>query len=206
MSRLKQLLKTIRPFYEQNDPGHDLSHAVRVAKLAQKIADEEGGDVQVILPAALCHDLRRWEAASHSKENAKFIANILKGVGYPAAEIEPVIQAIQCHSSNAPKPPSTLEEKILFDADKLEGLGAVGIGRCFAVSGALNQSILDAGMDTSTAQHMLTGLMSRYYDRLHTETARRIGKARHDFLLAFVGQLQIELSVVADTDLFCKDH
>ena len=192
---MRRLLEILGPLYEQNDPAHDLTHALRVAELAQKIANEEGGDLDVILPAALCHDLRRWETPSHSEENAEFITKLLVRAGYRGGHIGRITKAVQRHSFSAPTPPSTLEEKIVFDADKLEGIGAVGIGRCFTVSGTLNQAIFNSGPDDVTAQRMLSIRLVRCYDRLYTDTARRLGAARRDFLLSFIDQLDSELSL-----------
>nr|MDQ3396619.1 HD domain-containing protein [Deinococcota bacterium] len=197
MTRLDRLLETVGPFYERNDPGHDLAHAVRVAKLARVIAAQEGGELTIILPAALCHDLRRWELASHSGETTDLVTGILLRVGYELAEVRSIVRAVQRHSFSAPQAPETLEEKTLFDADKLEGLGAIGIGRCFAVSGALSQAIVGEVSSTRTAQYWLISQLSKNYDRLYTETAKAMGRARHLFLLSFIEQLQAELGVVA---------
>lgn len=193
MSRLNALLVAVRPLYASNDRGHDLAHALRVARLCEYLAEREGGDLAVLLPAALCHDLRRWEAPSHSGETGALVAELLRGAGYREDEGEAILTAVRRHSFDAPQPPETLEEQILFDADKLEGLGAIGIGRCFAVSGKLDQPIVGGGR--ATAQAMLGSLMRRYRDRLHTETARELAAARHDFLLAFIAQLETELAI-----------
>jgi uncharacterized protein len=191
--RLQSLLESVRPLYEPNDPGHDLSHALRVANLCERIVADEGGDLGILLPAALCHDAHRWEYASHSEAMAELLSNLLLGVGYSPSEVEAIIRTVQRHSFHSPQLPETLEEKILFDADKLEGLGATGIGRCFAVSGKLNQPIFEVVSGEVSAQNLLTSVMGEYWQRLHTETARALGKERHSFLLRFIAQLQSEL-------------
>ncbi|CAN5866509.1 phosphohydrolase [soil metagenome] len=196
MDRTEQLVEAVKPHYAQNDPAHDLSHALRVTKLARQIAQVEGGDLDIIVPAALCHDLRRWEFASHSDEMAAFVKDLLLQVGYDASDVDATVRAVQRHSFSAPQAPETLEEKILFDADKLESLGAIGIGRCFAVSGALNQVIVSETSLPLTAQHFLVERMSRTFERLYTPTAKELGRVRHDFLLAFVEQLHSELKVL----------
>jgi uncharacterized protein len=195
MERLQLLLEAVRPHYQFNDPGHDLSHALRVTKLCETIAAKEGGDLNIILPAALCHDARRWEHSGHSESMAELLTELLTEVGYSPTEVNPIIRAVQRHSFHSPEPVQTLEEKILFDADKLEGLGATGIGRCFAVSGKLNQPIFETDSGAVTAQNLLTSLMSEYWTSLHTETARALGQERHQFLMKFIAQLQSELSL-----------
>lgn len=198
MLKRDKLIEVAAPHYERNDPAHDLSHALRVAELARVIASEEGGDLSVIIPAALCHDLGKWQAPSHSVENGKFIAQLLRRTGYDSAQIEKITQAVQRHSFDAPTPPSSLEEEIVFDADKLEGLGAIGVGRCFAVSGSLRQTIFGFSSEKITAQRLLSERLRRCYERLHTPTARRLGQARHDFLVSFIEQLERELSFIGN--------
>lgn len=195
---LNQLIEAIRPHYERNDSAHDLAHALRVAELARKIAHEEGGDLDVILPAALCHDLGKWETASHSDENGDFIAELLRRAGYESNQIRKITLAVQRHSFSAPVSPCSLDEKIVFDADKLDALGAVGVGRCFAVSGFLDQLIFGTGCEGITAQRLLSERLSLCYDRLHTPTAKRLGEARRDFLLSFIEQLESELILTTD--------
>jgi len=192
----QQLLGAVAPLYERNDPAHDLAHALRVTSIAEKIAAEEGGDLRVILPGALCHDLGRWEAPSHSDANGAFIASLLEGQGYDAEATRKIVRVVMRHSLRGPTPPETLDEKIVFDADKLESLGAIGIGRCFAVSGSLDQELFASQASAVTAQSMLTDHLSRSYDRLHTASARRLGKTRYAFLMNYIDQLESELAVV----------
>lgn len=193
---LETLLAAVAPLYERNDPAHDLAHAQRVTALAEKIAGHEGGNLRVILPGALCHDLGRWEAASHSAENGKVIAALLAGLGYGVNLTRNIVRVVQRHSLSGPTAPETLEEKIVFDADKLESLGAIGIGRCFAVSGSLNQALFSSTGEGVTALRMLNHHLARSFERLHTMTARRLGEARHAFLLAYIDQLEAELGFV----------
>ncbi len=193
-----RLLEAVAPLYERNDPAHDLAHALRVTTLAEKIAGEEGGDLRIVLPGALCHDLGRWEAPSHSDANGEFIAALLIGQGYHPELCQKIARVVQRHSLSSPMPPETREEKIVFDADKLESLGAIGVGRCFAVSGSLDQSLFESSTEGVTAQAMLTNHLSRSYGRLHTESAKRIGEPRYRFLLNYIEQLESELALVGE--------
>jgi uncharacterized protein len=172
---------------------------MRVAKLCERLAAEEGGDLDILLPAALCHDAHRWEHPSHSETMAELLSGLLRGVGYSASEVKAIVRTVQRHSFHSPQPPETLEEKILFDADKLEGLGATGIGRCFAVSGKLNQPIFEVASGEVTAQSLLTSIIGEYWQKLHTETARALGKERHSFLLQYITQLQSELRIATES-------
>jgi uncharacterized protein len=123
--------------------AHDFSHAKRVLGIAREIADESG-EVNILLLSAMCllHDVVRIEgdgeedSASLSAERSKAL---LMDCGFDEEDIETVIRGIKSHSlisrggdiSDMLREPQTIEEKILFDADKLDSLGPIGIARWF---------------------------------------------------------------------------
>lgn len=128
-----------RSLYPASDPSHDYLHIRRVVGMAEKLAREEGADLNVVLPAAYFHDFinvpkndpRRREA---SRISAAAAVEYLRSVNYPEEHLEAVRHAVAAHSFSANIAPETIEEKVVQDADRLDGLGAIGIARCFSTS------------------------------------------------------------------------
>ncbi len=128
------------------DPAHDLAHVRRVVAAARRLAEGEGADLAVVVPAAWLHDCvsvpkdsARRRAAS--TEAAALAASFLGDAGYPAASIPAVRHAIEAHSFSAQIAPESLEAKVVQDADRLDALGAIGIARCLMVGGSLGLAL-----------------------------------------------------------------
>lgn len=132
-----------------SDPAHDLLHLERVVATAKRIAAAEGADLRVVVPAAWLHDYvvvpkddpRRAQASQLAAVEA---VDYLKDIGYCAAQIDVSLldaigHAIEAHSFSANIAPQTLEAKVVQDADRLDGIGAIGIARCFACAGTMNR-------------------------------------------------------------------
>jgi len=123
------------------DTAHDFNHIMRVYKIAKKICENENANQKLVLSAVLLHDLvsypksdKRSKLSSlHSSIKAK---TILSKYNYSESEIRIICDAIKEHSFSVNCIPSTLEGKILQDADRLDALGAIGISRVFAISGS----------------------------------------------------------------------
>ena len=128
------------------DSGHDFGHLWRVLKVAHALFGEEGGSWEVLAAAALCHDLvnlpkdhpERHRAADRSATAAM---TLLKRAAFPEPRLPEVRHAIRAHSFSGGVTPRTLEARILRDADRLDALGAVGLARVFAVSGAIGRPL-----------------------------------------------------------------
>ena len=120
------------------DPAHDLLHLERVVATAKRIAAAEGADLRVVLPK---DDPRRAQAPRLAAVEA---CAYLKAIGYAAALadaslLDAIGHAIEAHSFSANIAPRTLEAKVVQDADRLDGIGAIGIARCFACAGTMNR-------------------------------------------------------------------
>jgi uncharacterized protein len=132
----------------QQDSAHDIAHIMRVRGNALNIMQTEGGDIEVIIAAVWLHDLvnlpkdhpDRAKASAFSADKAAQILSESKD--FPDDKIKAVQHAVLTHSFSAGIKPETLEAKILQDADRIDALGAIGIARCFAVSGALGRPLL----------------------------------------------------------------
>jgi len=128
----------------ENDPAHDFDHIMRVYKNAQKICKKEKANEKLVLSAVLLHDLVSYPKSSKrskmsSIESAKQSKDILKKYAFSNDDIMLISDAIRDHSFSLHKIPTTIEGKILQDADRLDALGAIGIARSFATGGLLKR-------------------------------------------------------------------
>ena len=124
-----------------NDSAHDFEHIMRVFKNAQKICKKENANEKLVLSAVLLHDIISYPKSDKrsklsSIKSAEESKKILKKFNFTKEEIKIVSDAIRDHSFSRNKIPTTLEGKILQDADRLDAIGAIGIARVFAVSGS----------------------------------------------------------------------
>lgn len=131
-----------------NDGSHDVAHLARVWANARVIQAEEGGDAELLAAAVLLHDCVHVEKSSPLRPRASRLAaerarGLLAGLGWDPARIEAAAHAIEAHSFSAGIAPTTLEARILQDADRLEALGAIGIARLFYTAGRMNSLLYD---------------------------------------------------------------
>ncbi len=140
----KDLERKILEIASTEDPAHDVLHFKRVVKIAKEICEMEKAKAEIVVPAAWLHDFviipkndpRRERASRLSAEGAILF---LRGLSYPEAYLEEIAHAILAHSFSANVEAKTLEARIVQDADRLDGLGAIGIARCFATAGVLKR-------------------------------------------------------------------
>ncbi len=127
------------------DAAHDYDHLVRVIALADKIQASEGGNLPAIWAAVALHDIgqerERLHGGDHATIGAALAEELLKDTPFPQEYIPAVQQAIREHRMTGGIIPQTLEGRILYDADKLDCLGAVGIGRLYCITGRYNQKV-----------------------------------------------------------------
>lgn len=204
----KLLISTVQKIQIKQDPSHDFQHVLRVLNLAIQIAKKEGGDLEIVVPAALFHDIVVYrkdtkKSKIESDESARVAKNILsKTGGYPKQKIEKVLICIkQCSFSKGIKP-SLLEAKIMQDADRLEATGAVAIMRTFSSGGQMNRPFYDPRdpfRKKSKPMKFASGL-DLFYERLlvvekgmHTKWAKIIARRRTKFLRNFLKELETEL-------------
>jgi uncharacterized protein len=189
------------------DPSHDFLHVLRVVTLAKRLAQTEKADLEVVVPAAYLHDVviiskqdpRRAQASRLSAVEA---SQFLSKLGYSAPLIPQIAHAIEAHSFSANIPAQTLEAKVVQDADRLDGLGAIGIARCFSLGGLFGNPFYDEAeplartrpLDdkANTLDHFFVKLL-KLQDKLQTTAGRAEGQRRTQFLQAFLEQLKLEI-------------
>ncbi len=170
----------VRPLYSDRDPVHDFEHVLRVTRLAERIARMEGADGAVVRAAALLHDVRR-EDPEHATASAAFARQWLAERGASPAFIEAVAHAIEAHRFRAPRAARTLEARVLFDADKLDALGIIGLARLFAYSGVHGRPLwvdVEGDVDADSAAHEFFRKIRLLPERMQTATGRRWAEAR----------------------------
>lgn len=190
MERLPQRLVAVaREMFDGQDPAHDWQHNLRVMAMCERIGQAEGADMTVLGLAALLHDVGRAEerrtGECHAQISARAAEGLLREEGLPDSLIARVQAVILAHRFRKERPPVTLEEKILFDADKLDSIGAIGVARAFAYSGVLGQPIQAEQPEQHTPLKEYEWKLRRIKDRLFTNSAREIAEERHQFMVQF---------------------
>jgi uncharacterized protein len=204
-------IEEARDLYAAGDAAHDFDHVLRVTRLADQIAASEGADRTVVYLAAMLHDLpvaaeeESDHRTAHQLRAAERARQLLSGRGAAQPLIEQVIHCIEAHRyRDRTAQPATLEARCLYDADKLDSIGAIGVARAFAYAGAHGSrlwtkpvaAIDESENDRSTADytpvHEYVFKLRRLFGSLHTPTARKIGKSRHAVMAAFFAELDQE--------------
>lgn len=203
-----KLIKIAKDRISNNDPSHDIYHALRVLLIAEKIATREKADRDIIIPSALFHDIVNYPKDNPKKtispdESAALTKSILKNIAdFPHDKIEKVSDAIKCCSFSKNITPAFLEAKILQGADGLEATGAISIMRIFSSAGSMKKQFYNPQdafcrkrkpNDLKYALDLFFTRLLQIEKRLHTKTARKIVKKRISFLKNFLSELKMEL-------------
>ena len=190
------------------DSAHDFDHVLRVVAMAVRIAQAEGADREVVRAAALLHDIGLGEGrAGHETSAAKRATEILREHGYDEIFCSAVAHAIEAHRFRSGPTPQTLEAKVLFDADKLDAIGAIGVARAFAFGAHRGQKLwgevppgytdqmngVEADPRQHTAVHEFHFKLSKITERMFTTTGKQIAAERHAFMVRFYEQLDQEV-------------
>lgn len=192
-----ELIEQVKPYFDGQDPAHDWFHNLRVMGLCERIGQAEHADMEVLRLAVLLHDVGRAEerrtGECHAEISAREAGILLKQAGYDDQLTEKVRKAILTHRFRKNNPPVTLEERILFDADKLDSIGAVGVARAFAYSGVIGQPIHSDDPVQHTPAREYEQKLRLLKDRLFTQTAKRIAEERHRFMELFFAEWEKEI-------------
>lgn len=198
-----------RALYSQSDTVHDFDHVLRVLASTERIGPAEDARMEIVRAATMLHDIGRSQADAqgidHAAYAARQAANIL--ADQPVSMVEAVIHAIAAHRFRSQPSPQTVEARVLFDADKLDAIGAIGVARAYAYGGAHGQRLwappedieLDRWLregddpDSHTPVHEFIVKLSRIKDMLYTETGRAVAQERHTFMLTYFEQLNAEV-------------
>lgn len=201
-----------RIWYQSADPVHDFEHVLRVYRIAEKIALAEGADLEIVHAAALLHDATGAapggdgnQRLEHHLASAQFAGEVLSAEGWLEERIQSVQHCIRAHRfRHDGERPETIEAKCLFDADKLDVLGAVGAARTIAYAVLAGQPVLvePSQQFLATGQEEADEPHSSYHEylfklreiknQLFTRTGKRIARERDRYLRGFYERLLAE--------------
>ncbi len=195
-------------FAKGEDSCHDFTHTLRVIQNCKLILrTEPKANEQIVLTAALLHDIGRVKenlskGKCHAKVGAKMSKKILAGHHWPDEYIDDICQIIRRHRFRAGAPPETLEQQIVYDADKLDSLGAVGVGRAFLFAGRLGAKLHNTAEEAlSSEEYSVEDTAYREYlvklrhvpEKLFTTEGRRLANQRCHIMQEFFEQLNSEV-------------
>lgn len=200
--------------------AHNMDHVMRVYNLALNLAENEDVDLDVLKASVLLHDIARVKEdndpsgkTDHAVLGSEMAAPILKELGFSDDKIKHVQDCIVSHRYRTGNEPKTKEAQILFDADKLDILGAIGIARSFVWVGRNGAKIYtDVNIEEYIKENLGGKINGRIQDKtkhspqiefetklkflvnkLHTEKAKEIYKERIKFYKSFLDRLKREV-------------
>jgi len=206
-----ELIETVKNHAEKLFVGargsHDWEHTLRVSRLCRQIGSVEGADMDVLMAAAYLHDIGRcYQDISngevcHAVKGAQMARPIVEGLSLSAEQKENILHSVRAHRFRGTQGPETLEARVLFDADKLDAIGAVGVARAFLFAGEVGARLHNTEMNVEEAKPYSiddTGYrefkvkLSKIKDRILTREGRRLAKARHEFMEGFFRRFLME--------------
>jgi len=205
----EKLRQVADPYHDDTGGCHGPDHTERVHKTALYIGRLMGARLDVLSAAALLHDIgRKYETREqgkicHAEKGAELAREILAKLDFVPSLIDEISHCIEAHRYRGDKIPRTLEAKILYDADKLDSIGAVGIGRAFLFAGQTGARLHnDSDIDIlackpyskeDTAYREFKFKMSKIKDRMLTPEGKRLAEERHGFMEVFFERLEREV-------------
>eukprot|EP01135_Chromosphaera_perkinsii_P003322 Nk52_evm22s240 gene=Nk52_evmTU22s240 len=206
----------VKDHMKDNDASHDWIHVQRVRDTAMKIAAKEKErydvDLNVVEMAALLHDVGDAKYTGGVESADEMVTGFLKSINYDAVLLEKVVFIVNNMSFRKElggkvfTPEMNIELCIVQDADRLDAIGAIGIARCFTFGGMKNRPFYDPehppieniteeqytkSKNSPTLNHFYEKLMN-LKKMLKTETGKGLGEQRHDYLVGFVKQFEME--------------
>lgn len=192
------------------DSAHDREHVYRVLNNALRIAEGiPNVDMDVLIASALLHDISRPEQLAdgridHAHHGADKAYAFLSVKGFPAKFCNHVRSCIRTHRFRKTEPPASIEAKILFDADKLDAAGAVGIARTLIYKGQVQEPLYTMNPDGTVCDGTNTDDVSffeeykhkleKLYSGFHTKTGIAMAKERQQTAVRYYEALLAEVS------------
>jgi uncharacterized protein len=180
--------------------SHDWEHTLRVYGLCERIGPAEKADMDVLRVAAYLHDIGRADQDStsgsvcHAEKGAEMALPIVKKLPLTEEQKTNIIHCIRAHRFRGKCQPETAEAKVLFDADKLDAIGAVGVARAFLFAGEVGARLHNPDMkieETMPYSREDTGFrefkvkLCKIRERILTEEGRKLADERHAFMEGF---------------------
>jgi uncharacterized protein len=207
---VNRVVSVVRKAMTGEGSGHDWWHVWRVWRLAERLArSEPRADRTVVALGALLHDLGDWKFHGGDEEAApREAGRLLSRLGARRDvidRVQAVCREVSYKGAGVADRPTSLEARIVQDADRLDAIGAIGVARTFAYGGAKGRSMYEPGEKPVLHRSFAAYKKSRGHtinhfhekllllkDRLHTKAARRIARDRHSFLVTFLKRFHAE--------------
>jgi len=208
MELLVKIKEEARRYFANAKGSHDWGHTERVYSLCVHIGKKENADLEVLEMAALLHDIgREYQDKTngrvcHAEKGAQLARELLERYKVDKEKIEKIVHCIECHRFRGDKIPQSKEARVLYDADKLDSIGAVGIGRAFLFAGEVGAHLHNTGVDIEktepytiedTAYREFVVKLSKIKDGMLTDEGKRIAEERHRFMEEFFDRLNKEV-------------
>lgn len=210
-----ETLRKTREFAREHMKGdgsaHDWWHVVRVVELAKKIGQQEGADLFVVELGALLHDIADWKFTGGDLTiGPKLAKDWLESQSVGGKIIETVIEIVEHISYRGGTNKhvmQTLEGKVVQDADRLDGLGAIGIARTFSVGGNVGKQIHNPEISVKqyrdfadyNANYKQSTTINHFYekillvkDKMNTKTGKQLAGHRHKYMEKFLEEFYAE--------------
>ncbi len=192
------------------DSAHDKEHVYRVLCQAMEIAKHEKNvDYDVLICACLLHDIGRKEqfenpSLCHAQVGAEKAYKFLVENGYSIDFADKVSHCILCHRFRNNNVPQSIEAKILFDADKIDVTGAMGIARTLMYKGQVSEPIYSVGEDGNVldgSNDVEASFLQEYkyklekiYDKFYTEHGTMVARKRQEAATKYYNSLLAEIT------------
>jgi HD superfamily phosphodiesterase len=159
---------------------HGSDHLQRVWERCKKLSEKLGGDLEVLAAAAALHDLGRHHGLEvHGEKSAELAEPILMETGFPPEKKNTVLEAIRLHDITTPADKrATTEAMILYDADKLDSFGVMGVVR-YVVFYFQKGAGVDYILDT----------LKKRWDGLHFNETRELSRTDYEYIVDFFRRL-----------------
>ncbi|MFW6383668.1 MAG: HD domain-containing protein [Nanoarchaeota archaeon] len=206
MERFDEILEKTKEIFTKSRGSHDWGHVERVYNLCIHIGKKENADLHVLKYAAVLHDIGRHDEdlangkICHAKIGAEKAREML--LDSKIEMIDEICHCIQTHRFRGDKKPLSKEAKVLFDADKLDSIGAVGIGRAFLFAGEIGAKLHEKEIDIEkikpyskddTAYREFLYKLKNVKERMLTSQGKKIAEGRHKFMEDFFKRINDEV-------------
>ena len=197
---LAALQAQVKSLFEAARGSHAWDHTLRVFRLCEKIGRAEKADMDVVRVAALLHDIGRSRQDDangqlcHARKGAQMAAVMIRELPLTDAQKQNILHCIRSHRFRGDLRPETKEAAVLFDADKIDAIGAVGVARAFLFAGEVGARLHNPDIrpedgqpysadDTGYREYRLK--LCQIKDSMLTSAGRVLAGERHRFMQEF---------------------
>lgn len=198
---INKCIEYVKEYFKNESSGHDFYHTLRVYNTAKKIAILENADVEIVMLAALLHDVDDIKISPNTYKNKDHARCFLKENNVDINKINLISQIIEevSYKGTDSVIPFTIEGKIVQDADRLDAIGAIGIARAFAYGGNHNRVMYDPNivpnleMNEEEYRNHVSTTINHFYEKLfnlkdlmNTNTGKQLAISKDEYMREFV--------------------